>query len=106
MKFETLLHPLPPSYDILCNRCVSTSADDSPRQVMHLCVWSLLLCLANASAKVLAPEIYPYQPHAGSPGASRGDTRFCFVVRTFWGHTGPDGLLHFLHSLQGQPLQG
>ena len=64
----------------------------------------LLIQVACTTTQATTTETYPYQPHLQQPG-STGEAKFCFVVRTYWGHAGPDGLQHFFASLQAQQVQ-
>ena len=62
-----------------------------------------LLFLAAAAVGAADQAVYPYQP--AQLGAGRAaDPKVCVVIRTYWGHAGPDGLLALLHSLQRQSV--
>ena len=65
----------------------------------------IALCLALAAAQGRAQDqsVFPYRPaQPGSGGPA--DPRVCVVIRTYWGHAGPQGLLALLQSLQRQSV--
>ena len=66
-------------------------------------VRALALCIVLAASLCQADQsVFPYRPARKSDTSLTADPRVCVVIRTYWGHAGPDGLLTLLRSLQRQ----
>ena len=85
----------------ICTNWAASCCNYRSLQVMLLCFLALLLHTFDGRAS--GRETYAYQPDPQIPG-SVSEPRFCFVVRTYWGHAEADGLQHFFASLQAQQI--
>ena len=64
---------------------------------------SALLLIATAITGSESQEVFPHRPL--QPGSAHtADPRVCVVIRTYWGHAGPTGLLALLQTLQRQSV--